>query len=308
MAHLRFVITCVCAGLIGGTVLGVSPALADVIAGQSDPVFEAAVDLWLADDEAAALPGLAALAQDQNAAAQILLGLIDTTPALQGDWLMGQPRAARIALLRAPGGLSGQNWMRSAAATEPLAQTWLALWDADAPMTVILDFARLGEARAARVAAMTLASREMIGFAALAADPAYPAAARAFAIRDLRRSDPLRAARDAALLAPADPQGEILGLRPNSQADTAAWLASNPEGDALVAFCAVTCPDADQAACQAASYQALGGYWEVMDLGSPVEAIIASDRFNRSAAGRASVLRGMKGGGTDNACLAKALK
>ncbi len=284
------------------------PLRAEPVAGQDDPAFARALEVWLAGDEAAALPQLAVLAQDQNRAAQILLGLIDTTPALQGEWLMTQTRDARIALLRGPGGLSGQNWMRAAAETEPLAQTWLALWDGDARPGVILDFARQGEARAARIAAMTLARREKSGFAALADDPAYPAAARAFAIREWRRTEPARAVREEASLAPADPQGEILGLRPESPAETAKWLATHPEGDALVAFCAALCPDADQAACQAEAYQAMGGYWEVMALGSPAEAIIASDRFNRSPAGLASVLRKLEGRAVENACLADALK
>jgi hypothetical protein len=290
------------------TLLMASPARSAPIDGQSDPAFVSALALWLAGDEQAALPQLAVLAQDQNAAAQILLGLIDTTPALQGDWLMGQQRDDRIALLRAPGGLSGQNWMRTAAATEPLAQTWLALWNGDAPATVILDFARQDEARAARIAAMTLAKREKNGFAALADDPAYPAAARAFAVREWRRVDPPRAAREEASLLPADPQGEILGLRPEEPGATAAWLATNPEGDPLVALCAALCPDADQSACQTAAYQAIGGYWEVMALGSPAETIIPSDQFNQSRTGQASVLRALRGKTVENACLVDALQ
>lgn len=295
-----------CAALAAALLMA-GPARSDPVVGQADPAFTDALELWLAGEEDAALPQLAGLAQDDNRAAQILLGLIDTTPALQGDWLMDLPRGDRIALMRMPGGLSGQNWMRAAAA-EPLAQTWLALWDGNAPMTVIVDFGRQGEARAARIAAMTLAKREKTGFAALVDDPAYPAAARAFAIREWQRHDPTRAAREAAALPPADPQGEILGLRAETPGDTAAWLSGNPDGDPLVALCAGVCPGADQPACQAAAYQAMGGYWEMMTLGSPVESIVSSDRFNRSPAGLASALHRLRGTTVDNACLAAALK
>ena len=289
--------------LTAAAVLIAMPVRSDPVAGQSAPAFADALDLWLAGDEAAALPQLAALAQDDNRAAQILLGLIDTTPALQGDWLMALSRADRITLMRVPGGLSGQNWMREAAVTEPLAATWLTLWQGDAPMTVMIDFARQGEARAARIAAMTLARREKTGFAALADDPAYPAEVRAFAIREWQRSDPARAAQEAASLPPGDPQGEIRGLHP-AAAETAAWLEANPGGDPLVALCAALCPGADQPACHAAAYQALGGYWDLMALGSPAEAVIPSSVFNRSAAGLNTTLYGLRHGRpTGLACL-----
>jgi hypothetical protein len=216
---------------------------------------------------------------------------------------MALPRDDRIVILRAPGGLSGQNWMPTATA-EPLAAAWVDLWNADATHDVMLDFARLGEARAARIAAMTLAKRERTGFAPFADDPAYPPSARAFAIREWRRMDPARAGREEAALAPADPQGEVLGLRGGDPAD---WLPNNPEGDPLVALCAATCPDANQPACLTASYEILGGYWPLMALGSPVEAIIPSDRFNRSSAGLQSTVYGLRREDTGLACLNAAL-
>jgi hypothetical protein len=288
--------------LVGAVVMG-SPVRADPMPGQSAPEFVAAVDLWLTGDEATALPRLAALAQDQNAAAQIFLGLIDTTPSLQGDWVDTLPRADRIALLRAPGGLSGQNWVRHAAGTATLAQGWVALWDGDATPAVMMDIAALGEARAARIAALTLAKREKTGFAAVADDPGYPAAARAFAIREWLRHDPSRGAREAAALSPDDPQGEILGRQVD---DPSGWLMTHPEGDPLVALCETRCPEAVPSDCQTAAYRAIGGYWPLMAMGSPVEAIIASDRFNRSPAGVQSVLHAMRGTDTGLACLTNA--
>jgi hypothetical protein len=303
MARVRTPVASAFPGLLVSACLMVTPVCADSVPGQSAPEFVGAVDQWLAGDEATALPRLAALAQDQNAAARILLGLIDTTPALQGDWVDALPRADRIALLRAPGGLSGQNWMRDAAGQAALAQGWVALWDGDATPAVMMDFAVMGEVRAARVAALTLAEREKTGFATVADDPGYPAAARAFAIREWLRHDPSRGAREADAVAPDDPQGEILGRRVD---DPSGWLMTHPEGDALVAVCETLCPEAVQSECQTAAYRAIGGYWPLMALGSPVEAIVASDRFNRSPAGVQSVLHTMRGTDTGLACLTNA--
>ena len=68
------------------------PAPAEPVAGQDDPRFQAALAAWLADDEAGALPELAALAAADNRAAQVLLALIDRVPVYQGPWLVRLPR------------------------------------------------------------------------------------------------------------------------------------------------------------------------------------------------------------------------
>src|SRR5690606_14136001 len=107
--------------LLACLLLGLAGAAgAATIAGQDDPRFRAALAAWLADDEPAALPELAALAARDNRAAQILLALIDRVAVYQGPWLLRRERATRLALTRAPGGLSGRSWMAEAAADTPL--------------------------------------------------------------------------------------------------------------------------------------------------------------------------------------------
>ena len=84
------------------------------IAGQADPRFQAALAAWLADDEPAALPELAALAAEGNRAAQVLLALIDRVPAYQGPWLVERrPRGSgwRSPARRA-GSPAGAGWRR----------------------------------------------------------------------------------------------------------------------------------------------------------------------------------------------------
>ncbi len=271
------------------------PVLAE-IAGQNDPELQAAVGDWLAGNEADALPVLSAQAASGNVAARLLLGQIDAFPALQGDWLSGLPRAERIALLRAPGGLSGKRW--STGLDDPVAQAWGRLWDTAATPEVILDFARLEEPRAARFAALTLARRQRQGFAAVAADPAYPSSLQAYALRETKAG--------AEALHPADPQRAVLGAEPDLSG-FAAWSETAEEADAVVALCETLCRAEDPAICRPAALQALGGYWGLMPLGSPVEALISSDIFNRSTRGIAATLRHMRGP-VASACLTDALK
>ena len=131
-------------------ILGATVVRAADLPGQDAPRFQAALELWLADDEETALPEFAALAAEGNRAAQVLLARIDATPTLQGPWLQALPRAERNALMRAPGGLSGRSWMQAAAEDTPLAQLWLVQPTPEATGETALAFAALGEARAAR--------------------------------------------------------------------------------------------------------------------------------------------------------------
>ncbi len=271
------------------------PARSEV-AGQRDPEVQAAIGDWLSGNERDALPALAGLAASGNAAARLLLGQIDSFPALQGDWLAGLDRAGRIAVLRAPGGLSGRRW--TAGLDDPVAQVWARLWDTTANAQVVLDFSRLGEMRAAQFAALTLARRQRAGFAAVSGDPAYPASLQAYALRETGGG--------AGGLHPGDPQRAVLG-QDVDLAQFSDWAATAPQADAVVALCETLCPSEPAAVCRPAALQALGGFWGLMPLGSPVEALLPSAVFNRSPRGIDATLRQMRGGG-ESACLRDALE
>ena len=274
------------------------PARAEVVRNIS-PAVQAAVGDWLAGREAAALGALATLAANGDPMARLWLAQIDSFAALQGDWLAALPRAQRIAVLRQPGGLSGRRWSTvETLQADPIAMAWAQLWETGASPQVVLDFARLGEPRAAQFAALTLARRQRSGFAKVAGDPAYPRSLWAYAMREGWM--PLQGGLD-----PADPQRAILG-QPVDLAGFSDWAALAPEADALVALCEVLCPAEPAAVCRPAALQALGGYWGLMPLGSPVEAIVSSDVFNRSTKGIGTTLRYMHGPVT-SACLTNAI-
>ena len=265
----------------------------------ADAEFDAIRTVWLDGNEADALPALARLAASGHAPAQLLLGQIDRFAALQGRWVAGLSRTDRIAVLRQPGGMSGQNWTTAhARLKDPRAAAWLALWNTDATTQIILDFAHLNEPRAAQFAALTLSRRQQHGFAAVADHPDYPPSLWAFAMRD-GWVPPGKG------LHPADPQWVILG-QGHDLAGFSAWATSAPQADAVVALCEVLCPSEDPAICRPATLTGLGGYWGLMPLGSPVEFIIPSDVFNRSPKGIEATLRQMRGP-VESACLTDAL-
>ncbi len=263
------------------------------IAGQQDTEFQDALTQWLEADEATALPALATLAQGGNTAAQMLLALIDRTPALQGPWLSRLPRDARLELMRAPGGMSGRSWMHTAAEREELAALWLSLWDVDSPMSLPRAFAEAGEPRAAREALHALAVRERRGFADLAEWEGYPPSLRHLIWREWQ-DDPDRAADRAegiAALPPGDPQRQRVGQEV-AEADLADWLLSAPEAAGIAALCTDRC-NTDTAACALAAHGALASDRALLVFGPPSERLIDANTFHASPRGQSALLRRM---------------
>jgi hypothetical protein len=271
--------------------------------GQDDPRFRSALASWLADDDEAALPELAALAARDNRAAQVLLAQIDATPPLQGPWLARLTRRQRIALLRAPGGLSGRSWMQAAAADTPLARLWLVQHSPAATTETALAFAASGEHRAARNILWSLSRGNYRGFAALADDPDYPPDMRYLIWREWADDAATRARAEAeiAALHPGDPQLAHFDSRPLDPAAFDDWLATAPLAALLRVPCEATCPNSVRS-CTRAGFELLSSYSGTVTVfvsghnglllsGSPSETIVAPELWNASPRGRAALLR-----------------
>ncbi|MFD1912328.1 hypothetical protein [Halodurantibacterium flavum] len=269
-----------------------SPAVpTPAVPGQNDPAFQEALEAWLADDEETALPALAELARGGNTAAQILLALIDKSPELQGPWLARLPRRERVPMMRDSGGISGHSWIHAAAGSSPLAEHWQATWAVDTPHSVIGGFSALGEGRAARAAAITIAARERRGFAELADDPHYPHALRYFIWREWagKPEHLARLTEEIMSLPEGDPQRDLMG-EPSDPAALADWLMTAAETRPIAIFCTARC-GATAPACAQAAARALADPLLVMSQGSPAEALVDTERFAESPRGQAALLR-----------------
>lgn len=262
--------------------LGAQPG---AVPGAGEPPLQSALAAWLSDDESAALPVLADLAKQGNAAARLMLALIDTTPALQGPFLSLQSRATRVALMRAPGGMSGQNWL-NLLADLPLAAAWRRLRQVDAGPDLIAAFSDLGEARAARLALVTLAAREHPALRDLAPDSVDPALL--YLLWPTATEE--RRAQIQTLVPDHDPQRAAMGSTlPPEALDH--WLAESPLAAPLARLCDALCPGEGRPACRRTAFEALGSHDALLTLGSPVESLVAQDTFLSSPRGRATVLR-----------------
>ncbi|MCB1396604.1 MAG: hypothetical protein H6898_11640 [Rhodobacter sp.] len=264
---------------------GPAPATPPGIPGAEAPALRQALTDWLADDEAVALPALSELAQDGNTAARLLLGLIDKTPALQGPFLAHIARRDRIALLRAPGGFSGRNWLGSLGDL-PLARAWSDLWTVEAGPVVIETFTALDEPRAAREAMVVLAAREHPALRTMPADGIDTDLLYLF----WRSADAERRAQLAGLVPVGHPQRLMMGETIDAR-DTDLWLASAEAAAPIETLCAATCPGDDAPACRSAAYRALNSHNALLTLGTPAETLVPQAEFLGSARGRATVMR-----------------
>jgi hypothetical protein len=259
-----------------------TPARAE---GQSDG-FRQAAQMWLNGPESDALRDLAELAQAGDPSARLLLGLIDKTPALQGPWLSRLTRAQRLALMRAPGGLSGRSWLNFAHG-QPVAEAWRELHLVDADLGAAQRLAELGEARAAREAVLTLAARDRLTLPESWSWPDWMDSELTYVVWARARNG-LRE-NLAAQVPIGHPQRGLMGLPADGDA-LGRWLADSPAASPLRAICDADCPETRET-CLSAAYQALGSHNAVLTLGSPAESLISGEDFLASRRGRGAVLR-----------------
>ena len=272
------------AAAAGLALTGAAASTAPPLPGAEVPAFVAALNDWLADDEAAALPALADLAGAGNGAARVLLGQIDKMPSLQGPYLAHMPRARRIALLRAPGGLSGRSWLGEQAGT-PLADAWMALRSPGSGPELVERFQTLGEPRAAREAFITLAAREQPGLAAI--DPAAVDSDLLYLLWRLGDAD--ERTRIAALVPPGHAQWQMMGQVLDARS-LERWLLTSQAAEPLTALCRSVCPES-LGTCLGAAYGALGSHDALLTLGTPAETLVSQAEFLASPRGQASVMR-----------------
>lgn len=310
-----------------------SPALvlAETPEGASDPAFQQAVEIWLADDDSASLPMLADLAGNGNTAAQILLGQIELHEVTPSRWVSSLTRPERRALFRAPGGIFGQSWLTVAATHSELARALFAARDSERMGEVIPDLAALGEIRAMAPAISHLVNhakwerlvelerqgmlpsthRYAAWYAALFVDGEdaerlRQQAAEAVALRDLQG---LRFAawvpdrlvvRDQSTtetflqLIRCIALGERCELVPESIEGLGDGLLRAEETQQLAQVCRSLCP-AEASQCAAAAWQLLHGYDSYLELGSPAATLIPVNRYERSNRAAGEILRRVAG-------------
>jgi len=257
---------------------------AEALDGADHPEFQASLALWLDGDETYPLRVFAELAQSENLAAQLILGLIDKRGALQGPETARLTRSERIEHLRAPGGMSGRNWITHASERSAFAKALTDLWQGRGGVEIARHLAETGEIRACREALLTVAARRESGLAPeTVARDWYPDGLRHLTHPRVLTSDAV------ADLHAGDPQRRAAGEGANST-DLRDWLEDSPLAMPLRAACATQCPDSARS-CALALYTGLGSYPALLSLGSPVAKLVSDADFAQSPRGHQTIAR-----------------
>lgn len=218
--------------------------------------FEDALAQWLNGNDLPALQLIADAAAAGDGDARLFLGTVEHMGELHGDGVAALDRAQRIALFRAPAGLSGTSWLDGLQGALPD-----LIRDLDsvrtAPETVIaLD--AMGETRLAREALRAQAKREYFDLVA------------------------------ASLTGVPHMAAVVAGRAPSALdlPDVSAMnLSANPDAVLPRAVCGADCG----AHCLEQIVVAIGGHAGLMQLGSPITALIPEDIWNDSTRAMMSV-------------------
>jgi len=124
--------------------------------GQTQQGFLEAAQVWLSGKDLEALELLSKLANDGNAAAQILLANIASRGNMHGHVTSDLSREERISLLRIPHGLSGKSWLTEAQNNEPVAAAMLQSTRIGEKAPAIAALIEYGEPTAALLAAQSM--------------------------------------------------------------------------------------------------------------------------------------------------------
>ena len=284
---------------------------------------EEAIEAWLVDNDEVALPALTALAEQGDVRAQLLLGKIATRPF--SPYLEALPRKQRLALIRAPGGLSGRSWLKIAAENgDALAAAFLGVSVRPFSSRDIATLLDKGEFDAATMTMRRVASygeveglRDLIARRAFPPDAAY--AIRVVAFRSGNATpleswkpgdDPLRLIEVLAVNAamgqhPSESPERDVSLRLfggdywDTKPEPAGQLLleAAPHSRAaqrIVNYCHAACPGMLIRSCIGDAVGLISGYDFLWRFGPPVQSLISEERYLESPRFHADFARHLK--------------
>lgn len=279
-------------------------------------VFDDAVDAWLQGDDQKSLPVLADLAREGHNKARVLLARIESMDRGPSPYRLSLSSPERRALFRDTSGPSrfGRSWLAVEAAEgnrlaemflrsrKPVAQlqTHFALWQAgerqatDYPTRIV---ALYGSSSARNgLASSEMMLPELKPYLAYLIDDPEPRGDGLAALRHMlgltaekvRADDPdtLGMAGFLALgFGFGDMSAENAWRGPIED-----WLLRAPEARPIADLCRAECPRAPRA-CAVAFMALSGGYYEIVRLDSPYEAVIPQEMFLNSPRARLMTVR-----------------
>jgi len=287
-------------------VLMVPGTRADDLAGADDPALQAAIKIWLQDNDEDSLPVFATLADEGNIAARLLLSRIEVTDQAPSDYLIGLSRKQRVALFRSNSGkgLFRPTWLKTEA--EAGNQTAALLLDSANTM-VNLDAIRalydIGEPEAAydlirevagngsaqqkqELASILSRNDELLPYLRALRDPLAGLTPGYTALQWSLAGDELQGPEsDTRAAAYFVEYGYQTGVQTSDFdranyyfTDLAEWIESAPATAPIARLCRRYCSE-DTRNCAITVFGLAGGYFKSIKFDSPMETLIDQSRY-----------------------------
>jgi hypothetical protein len=308
------IVTCVLIGIFNAY-----QAQAGDLAGSSDPAFEAAVEVWLEDNDPDSLPALARLAADGNIAARLLLSRIAATDQAPSDFVEGLSRKQRVELFRSSSGtgLFRPTWLKTETrAGNPVAAALLESSALAVNLEAIRTLYDIGEPQAAYDLIREVAGNgserdktalieflpqgsELLPYARALENPAKWTSPGHAALRHVTGTAELTGSESAtAAAAKFVEYGYQTGVQ-NSEFDfdneyfdeLAEWIETAPAVASIANLCRRQCDGGEFPACAVTVFGVVGGYYKAIRFDSPMQTLIEQSRYVASERAAGMVLR-----------------
>jgi hypothetical protein len=289
-------------------------ARANDVNGSKDPALQAALEIWLQDNDADSLPVFATLAAEGNIAARLLLSRIEVTDQAPSDYLLGLSRKERVELFRSSSGkgLFRPTWLKSeteagnriaallleSANTAVNLDTIYALYDIGEPQAaydLIREIAGNGSPEQKQALASFLPrDADLMPYLRALQDPQEGLTpghtALQWSLGDSHLQGPESDTRAAAYFVEYGYQTGVQTSefeRSNySYADLAGWIETAPVATLCRRYCAE-----DTRNCAISVFGLVGGYYKAIKFDSPLETLIEQSRYLTSDRAVGMVLR-----------------
>lgn len=310
--------TCIAACILIGF-LHAHLAHAGDVDGSTDPAFEAAVEVWLEDNDRDSLPALAELAAGGNIAARLLLSRIAATDQAPSDFIESLSRKQRVELFRsnAGSGLFRPTWLKTeSAAGNRLAaalldstalavnldaiQTLYDLGEPQAAYDLIREVAGNGSEQDKAVLREFLpAGSELMPYLVALQNPLAESSPGHAALRQMTgAAESSGSDADTGAAANFVEFGYQTGVGnsdfgfDNAYFDAlAGWIESTPAAQPIASLCRRHCEIDEFAACAVTAFGVVGGYYKAIRFDSPMQTLISQSRFAASERAAGMLLR-----------------
>ncbi len=298
---------------------------ANDLAGSDDPALQAAIEVWLDDNDEISLPLFAILAGEGNTAARLLLARIQDTDWAPSNYVSGLSRKESIALFRPAGeGLFRPSWLKS----ESLEGNQLASALLEAPaLEVNIDAIRMlyeiGESEASydlikqvatngsqkdkeELAEFLPGTSELAPFLRALQTQVVNFTPGHTALQQILGGDGARQTGDvipgpeqvtsaAAVFVEFGYENGVQSIDFDQAnvfySDLATWINSASATVPIAAVCSRYCDNGNIEACAITAFGLVGGYYKAVRFDSPIEALIKQSRFLSSNRAAGMVLR-----------------